>query len=391
MTSGLSRASRFLDAASFLPELLLDYALEETGSVLPWREGAEVPSLFAQRSLAFTFPANGGPAYVMWGIEGRPTLVDWSTYGNLRAGDVVWLRIEDLGTFVERVLPTVREPFVLVTGESDYCVPGDFPEPSRIVGRHPLLARWFTTNFDGTDLHDVVTPLPLGQNFRKKTEIRRFRTTWGVSLDFARRRSLAVQERSWADAVAGAAPVEARIPKAFADFWLNDSSRARRYGESRGDIHRELRDNPHVVFPPRPLSQTDLLATYARHAFVVSPHGRGLDCYRTWEALLAGCIVIVKRSALAPLYEGLPVVIVDAWNDIDASAVASWIARFGRGFDRARLREVLSMGHWSAVIGAASERARQSWREGRPSVHRPDLPREPDIARSSPPGTSGPT
>ena len=50
--------------------------------------------------------------------------------------------------------------------------------------------------------------------------------------------------------------------------------------------------------------------------FVLSPHGNGLDCHRTWEALYLGVIPVVKKSSLDPLYEGLPVVIVNDWSEI---------------------------------------------------------------------------
>ena len=50
--------------------------------------------------------------------------------------------------------------------------------------------------------------------------------------------------------------------------------------------------------------------------FVASPPGNGLDCIRTWEALYQGVIPIVKRSPLDPLFNRLPVLIVDRWTDL---------------------------------------------------------------------------
>ena len=49
---------------------------------------------------------------------------------------------------------------------------------------------------------------------------------------------------------------------------------------------------------------------------MISPHGNGLDCHRTWEALCLNCIPIVKTSPLDNLYIDLPVLIVNEWNDI---------------------------------------------------------------------------
>jgi hypothetical protein len=51
-------------------------------------------------------------------------------------------------------------------------------------------------------------------------------------------------------------------------------------------------------------------------AFVLSPFGNGLDCRRTWEALLCGCIPIVRSTVFKELFEGLPVLIVEKWKDI---------------------------------------------------------------------------
>ncbi len=44
--------------------------------------------------------------------------------------------------------------------------------------------------------------------------------------------------------------------------------------------------------------------------------GNGLDCHRTWEALYLGAIPAVKSSDLDPIYEGLPVLIVEDWSDL---------------------------------------------------------------------------
>jgi hypothetical protein len=56
----------------------------------------------------------------------------------------------------------------------------------------------------------------------------------------------------------------------------------------------------------------DLASSY----FVISPPGAGLDCYRNWEAMLVDCIPIVLHSPLDYLFEDLPVLIIDDWNEL---------------------------------------------------------------------------
>jgi hypothetical protein len=53
-----------------------------------------------------------------------------------------------------------------------------------------------------------------------------------------------------------------------------------------------------------------------KHRFLISPPGNGLDTHSTWEALLAGCIPILPKSALDPIFEDLPVWLVENWEDV---------------------------------------------------------------------------
>jgi hypothetical protein len=54
----------------------------------------------------------------------------------------------------------------------------------------------------------------------------------------------------------------------------------------------------------------------SKHKYILSPHGNGLDCHRTWEALALRCIPIMKTSPLDRMFEGLPVLIVNKWSDV---------------------------------------------------------------------------
>jgi hypothetical protein len=53
-----------------------------------------------------------------------------------------------------------------------------------------------------------------------------------------------------------------------------------------------------------------------RSKFVFSPPGVGIDCYRTWEALYLGSIPIVINSSMNSIYENLPVLIVNNYEEI---------------------------------------------------------------------------
>jgi len=60
----------------------------------------------------------------------------------------------------------------------------------------------------------------------------------------------------------------------------------------------------------------DYMKEMAQFKFTLSPRGYGIDCYRTWEALLVGSIPVVKHSQLDPLYEGLPILVINEWEEL---------------------------------------------------------------------------
>jgi hypothetical protein len=74
------------------------------------------------------------------------------------------------------------------------------------------------------------------------------------------------------------------------------------------------------------VSQRAIWELYAQYPLVLSTTGNGLDCHRTWELLYLGCIVVTKTSPMDPLYEGLPVIIVEDWHEVrDPEAPQRWI------------------------------------------------------------------
>jgi hypothetical protein len=290
--------------------------------------------------------------YVMYGHERRARLLDGGWCQGLAEGAVVWLRADELPLFAEHLLPRLAGRCVLVTGDSDLLLPSAFPAAADSIARSGKVLHWFVSQYDGSDAGVPLTALPLGLNYPRINDVHRLFSPIGTTrVDFKRP---AVQEREWEGIAAAARPLADRIPRAVADFQLNDTSRDRRFGESRSDIFGQLRDNRCVAWLPRRGSQSWLLEQYARHAFVLSPHGYGLDCYRTWEALFMGCIPIVKTSPLDLLYRDLPVAIVEDWRDIGEERLAGWLAAFGEGFDREPLRRALSLDSWQRRFRAAA-------------------------------------
>jgi hypothetical protein len=55
----------------------------------------------------------------------------------------------------------------------------------------------------------------------------------------------------------------------------------------------------------------DLASSY----FCISPNGIGIDCARTWEALLVRTIPVVRRSLVAQHHPDFPMIVLDDWSE----------------------------------------------------------------------------
>ena len=66
------------------------------------------------------------------------------------------------------------------------------------------------------------------------------------------------------------------------------------------------------------LTQVEYWKDLKRSKFVLSPPGRGEDCFRTWEAILFGAIPIVRNSTgMWPLFKKSPVFVINDSDDLN--------------------------------------------------------------------------
>ena len=93
--------------------------------------------------------------------------------------------------------------------------------------------------------------------------------------------------------------------------------------------------------------------TQSKYAFVVSPFGNGIDCHRTWEALLLGCIPIVKTSGLDNLYDDLPVLIIQDWIDVTENLLMNIISQFKKKHEKGEFNyDKLTLKYWMDKINS---------------------------------------
>lgn len=87
--------------------------------------------------------------------------------------------------------------------------------------------------------------------------------------------------------------------------------------------------------------------------FIASPFGNGLDCHRTYEALMLGCIPIVRDynptskglNPLRELYKDLPVHFVNEWDEIYEMDEEQLNEIYDKA-DFSKVKERLTLDYW---------------------------------------------
>ena len=245
-------------------------------------------------------------------------------------------RLGDVATFSRDVVGHLGGPTVLVTTDGDMSVPAHLPPnvASNILS-DPNIVAWFTQNYDGSIVHPKLFGLPIGLGLHAGS-INRMSGVWG-------------QAKIFQGALSRTLPTNQRILKLWSDVHLK--LHPDHNGNPRGILNDAINWgslSKYLDLPVTRLTQTELWDRYGQYAFVISLPGHGWDCYRTWEALALGAIVVTIHSPLDALLEPYRVIFLDGtkpncWEILNDS---NWIDRM---WEQYSLKPVIDL-RWSSWI-----------------------------------------
>ncbi len=267
----------------------------------------------------------------------------------LRSGDTIWIQARHLPVFFHEILPKIQKKIILVVNDGDETFPSEVlsvEESEALIGSDKIF-HIFAQNCSYTGKWaSKITYLPIGIDYHTvELQPHAFQEVYQTVKD---------QSDSLDEIISSLFPTDKRQKGAFIDFHLNNSNYHGRNGETRTFIANQLQAKEslkgYLHFLPHRISRRELWQQKGRYAFSISPHGNGLDCHRTWEDLMLGCIVIVKTSPLDSIYEGLPVVIVKSWDEITPENFSKWMEEYGDVFTNPTYRQKLTHQYWMNKI-----------------------------------------
>lgn len=230
--------------------------------------------------------------------------------------------------FVNKILPYLTHTFVLVSGDSDLCVPREAltKEETFLLLKSNLLLKWFTQNSRIED-NDKIIQMPIGLDYH--TIFSNPKCSWRLPEEG----KLPIQqEKILTNIIKEIKPFYERISKIYVNFTVNND-RFNQRQLALDKIPVEL-TSININFTPR----TQTWKNMSEYSFVLSPTGVGLDCHRTWEALVLGCIPIVCVKEFKTLFEDLPVLMVNDWSEVTKELLENAIKDFkNRTFNKNKL------------------------------------------------------
>ncbi len=301
--------------------------------------GIRNAQLINSRSLLFScdiYPANPHSSIANTPyLDSIPDLLSGYVSAHPSTRPTIYVPSDGLIYFAKEILPRINQEFVLVSGDSDLAIHElNLGSCLNILLESPLVSSWYAQNRDYD--HPKLHSLPIGMNLHN---LWANPLQWGGGFVLPSLQELQIQtiEKNAPDFLN-------REKKVFCN-WHFSIDRA-----DRKDCMAQI-DQSICYFQPEPLPMATTWQMQSQYQFVLSPHGAGLDCHRTWEALLLGCIPIVKAAKLnADLFSELPVIIVNDWREINPSLLVESAQQLSQQTIR---MDKLLMSYWKSQITAS--------------------------------------
>ncbi len=231
-------------------------------------------------------------------------------FENIKDNCTIYVCTSAIPDFV-KMLNKINAKFILVSGDADESCPDDILNETEFIDfiENGKIIAWYAQNCIKN--HPKLFKIPIGLDYHSKIS--------GMTLNPIQNEQMMIEIKNKSK------PFYERDIKCYSNFHFSIDNA--KYGYDRRDAINEI-PKELMFYEPTRINRQMSFENQIKYAFVISPHGNGLDCHRTWEALCIGCIPIVKTSPIDELFEDLPVLIVKNWSDININLLTNTINEF---------------------------------------------------------------
>ena len=253
-----------------------------------------------------------------------------------------FLNFNSLELFVNTCLPLLTSTYNLIIAGDDFTFPsgnGDLrgnlcADKQHLIQRivtHPFLNRIYVENLD--TIHPKMTPIPLGLVTNGDTNYSSNLDLTYTPIDF-----------------------DSRSIKCLCVHRIRTGPQWS-LREKVTDLCKTEWSSFVTYIEPDVLNPIELSKKMQLSRFCICVSGGGYDpSPKCWEALINGCIPIIKRSTLDEAYSKLPVIFVDDWTpeSISEGKLNSWLQELRSFYEDQEKRKgvlnILSLDYWWKLI-----------------------------------------
>ena len=232
---------------------------------------------------------------------------DIKYFSNLKEFDKVFLTTNIFKNFIEKV--NLNKKIIIILHCSDTGFPNEFSKKDKkdyikLIENNKNIYKLYCVNFDLKQDHFKIKPIPLGIDYHS----------------LSNKLSPLEQEQKLISIYKNSVSFEKRLDLCYSFFQFNMFNR---HNRDRYRAKKALDNVNFNVYQNKKIPREETWKNMVNYKWIISPHGNGLDCHRTYEAIALGCIPVVKTSTLDILYKDMPIIILNDWDEISLELLKS--------------------------------------------------------------------
>lgn len=232
---------------------------------------------------------------------------DKKYFSNLKDFDKVFLTTNMFKNFINKV--NIDKKIIIILQCSDSGFPNEFSKIDKknyikLIENNKNIYKLYCVNFDLKQDHYKIKPIPLGIDYHY----------------LSNKLSPLEQEHQLISLYKNSVPFEKRLDQCYSFFQFQMLNRHNKDRYFAKDALDKVKFN---VYQDKKIPREETWKNMVKYKWIISPHGNGLDCHRTYEAIALGCIPVVKSSTLDTMYKDMPIIILNDWNEISLELLKS--------------------------------------------------------------------
>lgn len=250
---------------------------------------------------------------------------DKKKFNNLKDYDKVFLTTNMFKKFINKV--NINKKIIIILSCSDTGFPIEFSQEDKmnylnIIEKNNNIIKLYCVNYDLKQEHFKIKPIPLGIDYHY----------------LSNKLSPLEQEQKLILIYKNSFPFKQRLDQCYSFFQFQMLNRHNRDRHKAKNVLDKVNFN---VYQNKIIPREETWENMVKYKWIISPHGNGLDCHRTYEAIALGCIPVVKSSTLDIMYKDMPIIILNDWNEISLELLKSKTVEALKKY-----KETITLNYW---------------------------------------------